>query len=408
MKGTLSVPPSKSETHRALILAARGVQPVRVEGPLAAQDTQSTREALADCGISIEEEGDSWLVTPKRLGPPNASIDCGNSGTTLRLMTAQAALMPATIELTGDESLRRRPNQPLLDALSHLGARIACDEGRAPITLRGPITGGEVRLPGGLSSQFASALMLALPFAEKDSVLTVEAPVRSRPYLDLTLAMAQQAGLSLVLSESSNGDLRVLIPGQQHLAQTRVMVGADWSSAALLMVAGLLSRGSIELTGLDLNSAQGDRRILDLIRLFGGQIDEREHLSVRADSLVSPGRIDVAQTPDLFPPLCALAACAEGQTLIQGSPGLRHKECDRIKAMAQGLNAAGIRCTERADGLMITGGQPKAAAFEAQGDHRIHMALCALALGADGPSTVDSAWSTIISYPGFHADLSQL
>ncbi len=408
MHGTLSVPPSKSETHRALVLAARSEAPIRIEGPLAAQDTQSTREALAHCGASIEEEASAWLVTPKRFGPPDHALDCGNSGTTLRLMTAQAALMPATIELTGDESLRRRPNQPLLDALSQLGARISCEQGRAPITLRGPIAGGEVRLPGGLSSQFASALMLALPFAERDSVLTVEAPVRSRPYLDLTLAMAQQAGLSLVLSESSGGDLRVLIPGQQHLAQTRINVGADWSSAALLMVAGLLSKGSVALTGLDLNSAQGDRRVLDLIRLFGGQIQEGEQLSVQADALVSPGRIDVAQTPDLFPPLCALAACAQGQTLIQGSPGLRHKECDRIAAMAQGLASAGIECAERADGLIITGGRPQGAAFKAHDDHRVHMALCALALGADGSSTVDGAWSTVISYPGFHHDLSQL
>ena len=410
LNGSVVVPPSKSETHRALVLAARSAEPVRVHGPLMAQDTQSTREAIEGFGASVEEEQGSWLVRSKRLGPPTRVIDCGNSGTTLRLMTAQAALMPATIELTGDESLRRRPNEPLLTALESLGVRIAADAGRAPITLKGPLIGGEVRLPGGLSSQFASALMLALPFAEQESVVTVESPVHSRPYLDLTLAMAQDAGLSMVLSESSQGDLRVLIPGQQQINSAQITVGADWSTAALLMVAALLSRGSVALKGLDQSSAQGDRRIADIIRIFGGKIEDlaADQLLVTAGDLVSPGRIDVGQTPDLFPPLCALAAVAKGQTLIQGSAGLRHKECDRIDAMAQGLRAAGIVCHERADGLLIEGGQPNPAELNAQGDHRIHMALCALALAADGPSTIDSAWSTIISYPNFHADLASL
>ena len=404
------VPPSKSETHRALVLAARSQEAVRVLGPLLAQDTQSTREAIAEFGASIDEEQGSWLVRSKRLGPPKRMIDCGNSGTTLRLMTAQAALLPATIELTGDESLRRRPNEPLLMALESLGVAIASDSGRAPITLKGPLNGGDVRLPGGLSSQFASALMLALPFAEQESVVTVESPIHSRPYLDLTLAMAQDAGLSLVLSESSQGDLRVVIPGQQRINTSQINIGADWSTAAILMVAALLSRGSLRLKGLDQSSAQGDRRIADIVRLFGGRIETLSGaiLQVEASDLVSPGRIDVGQTPDLFPPLCALAAVAKGQTLIQGSVGLRHKECDRIAAMAQGLRHAGIVCHERADALLIEGGQPQAAQFTAHGDHRIHMSLCALALAAEGTSTVDSAWSTMVSYPDFHSDLESL
>ena len=406
----LRVGPSKSETHRALVLAARSGSPVRVYNPLSAQDTHSTRDAVCALGAVVEEASDHWLVHAKRLGPPDRAMDCGNSGTTLRLMTAQAAMMPATIDLVGDSSLSRRPNQPLLDALRALGAEVESTQGRAPIRVRGPLRGGDVSLPGRLSSQFASALVLALPFAEFGSVVTVESPVHSRPYLDLTIAMAQQAGLSVVLSEFAGGDLQLAIPGQQSVSASSLTVGADWSTAALVMAAALLSGGSVRLVGLDPKSAQGDRRILDHLAGFGASITHHTDGSIElaGTELSSPGRIDVSQTPDLFPPLCAIAATAKGQTLLQGSSGLRHKECDRIAAMARGLRAAGIECKERSDALLITGGRPRAADYSAEGDHRVHMALCALALAADEPSTVDGAWSTVISYPGFHTDLGSL
>jgi 3-phosphoshikimate 1-carboxyvinyltransferase len=359
-------------------------------------------------GLGVEDAEDAWLVESGSWAPPHGMIDCGNSGSTLRFLCAQAALLPATVELTGDASLRKRPNAPLLAALKQLGAVVQADEGRAPITLRGPIKGGEVRLPGGLSSQFASALLLALPFAEGESVLTVESPVRSRPYLDLTLAMAQSAGLNVLLSEAGNGDLRLLIPGSQVLRCAQLVVGGDWSSAALLLVAVILSGGQIELQGLDVNSAQGDRRIVDILQSFGAVVEHGESLVVGASDLVSPGRVDVSQTPDLFPPLCAVAAYAQGTTVLEGSPGLRHKECDRIAAMSEALQAAGIDCRQRGDGLVIKGGQPEGAALRARGDHRVHMALVALALGAKGQSQIDSAWSTVVSYPNFHSDLLRL
>ena len=203
------------------MLAARSGSPVRVYNPLSAQDTHSTRDAVCALGAVVEEASDHWLVHAKRLGPPDRAMDCGNSGTTLRLMTAQAAMMPATIDLVGDSSLSRRPNQPLLDALRALGAEVESTQGRAPIRVRGPLRGGDVSLPGRLSSQFASALVLALPFAEFGSVVTVESPVHSRPYLDLTIAMAQQAGLSVVLSEFAGGDLQVAIPGQQSVSASK-------------------------------------------------------------------------------------------------------------------------------------------------------------------------------------------
>jgi 3-phosphoshikimate 1-carboxyvinyltransferase len=409
LSGKLSVPSSKSETHRALILAAHAREPLRIDAPLISQDTRSSFEALETFGAVIEDLDHRWVVDSRRFGPASSFIDCANSGSTLRLFTALAALLPASVEFRGDASLSRRPSGPLLEALVELGVRVDSRDGCLPIAIRGPLRGGKVKLPGGLSSQFASALLLALPFAEEDSQLLIEAPVRSRPYLDLTVAMAQSAGLSLLLSETTSGDLNILIPGQQSLQSAGIRIGGDWSSAALLLVSALLSGGRLELQGLDKRSAQGDRRIIDILRLFGASLTFEGYLKLEAHSgLVSPGRIDVSQTPDLFPPLCAVAACAQGETLLLGSPGLRHKECDRIAAMAAGLRAAGIVCSERGDGLLIKGAKPCAAQFQAQGDHRVHMSLAALALAADAPSRIDSAWSTVVSYPEFHADLQRL
>ena len=145
-----------------------------------------------------------------------------------------------------------------------------------------------------------------------------------------------------------------------------------------------------------------------MLTQFGAEIEVGPEVRVQSQRLVSPGRVDVSGTPDLFPPVCVLAACTEGTTTLLGSPGLRFKECDRIKAMAAALQVAGIACGERGDGLVIHGGTPKAGVYNSFGDHRVHMALVGLALAASEPSTINGAWSTAISYPNFHSDLEHL
>lgn len=455
----LHAPPSKSATHRLMLLAALSDQPCTLRRPLLGDDCRSTLSVLQALGARawLDADGDAHFAGFSPTQPAGA-LDCGNSGTTLRLMLGQAAFWPFTTTLTGDASLRRRPNGPLLDTLRSLGVQVQSQDGRAPIAVQGPprpapATGRKIALPGGLSSQYTSSLLLALAQAEGAATVRLSPPVASRPYLNLTVALAADFGLDIDMRAEGAG-LRFDLPGGQRprppvaAEQGPIAVEGDWSGAAFPMVAAALTGVELRLAGLRWASAQGDRAILLLLRAFGvdAGVDlddrsgdgepapanptERERpgtergpelgqrraepdararaepgdvVWVRGGALVSPGAIDVGEVPDLFPILCALAACARGTTRLHGSPGLRHKECDRIAAMAAGLTAMGVRCEELPDGLVVQGGRPHGADICCHEDHRIHMAFSVLGLVASGATAVDHPACVAVSYPDFHA-----
>ncbi|MHB1261645.1 MAG: 3-phosphoshikimate 1-carboxyvinyltransferase [Thermoplasmatota archaeon] len=405
--GRLHAPPSKSETHRAYLLAARSDEPCRVRSPLKSEDTQATLAALHDLGARLHLQDDDVQFLPAPMRVPKQALDCHNSGTTLRLLTATAATLAADVTLTGDDSLRRRPNGALLDALRALGATCRSDDGKAPLTIHGPIRAGAVTLASGSSSQAASALLLALPFVPGASAVHLEAPVASSPYVDVTLQVAAEFGLRF--AESSGNGRRFDIEGGQVPRASRFAVSGDWSSAAFPLVAAAITGGRITVTGTLASSKQGDRAIAEHLRSFGARTDVGDDsVTCEAGLLVSPGTIDVAATPDLFPILCVLAAFARGTTTFTGAAPLRHKESDRIAAMADGLSRMGLAVTQRPDGLAVTGGKPRGAVLSCADDHRIHMALAVASLGADGPSTLDGPASAAVSWPGFHKSMTGL
>lgn len=406
LQGTLRVPPSKSETHRAFLLAAQSDLPCTVRNPLHSDDTQATLANLHALGARLHLQDDGVQFLPAPLHAPRTVLDCRNSGTTLRLLTALAARLGQPVTLTGDDSLRRRPNQPLLDALTQLGAHCTSDGGRAPLTVRGPLRGGVLHLPPGTSSQYASALLLALSAAPGDSVLHLAAPVASAPYLAVTLAWADQFGLRTTVHEEAG--LRIDVPGRQQPRAATCTVAGDWSTAAFPLAAAALT-GDIIVTGLDPTSPQGDRAILDHLRSFGAKVQVTpDGARVTADSLASPGTIDVAATPDLFPILAVLAAASRGQTTFTGGASLRHKESDRIATMAAGLRQLGVAIEERPDGMTVTGGPLHGATVASQDDHRIHMAFAIAGLVAPGTTRIDGAASAAVSFPSFHADFVRL
>lgn len=405
VEGRLHAPPSKSETHRAYLLAARSDEPVRVRSPLKSEDTQATLAGLHDLGARLHLQDDDVQFLPAPLRVPKQALDCHNSGTTLRFLAATAATLAADVTLTGDDSLRRRPNGPLLDALRSLGATCRSDDGKAPLTVRGPLHAGAVTLPAGSSSQAASALLLTLPLLPGDSAVHLQAPVSSSPYVDVTLQVAAEFGLRI--DESAGNGRRFDIPGGQVPRATRFAVSGDWSSAAFPLTAAAITGGRVTVSGVLASSRQGDRAIAGHLRSFGAKVQDGEGaVTCEGAPLGSPGTIDVSATPDLFPVLCVLAAYARGTTTILGGPGLRHKESDRIAAMADGLARMGVGATVRPDGLTITGGRPRGATLACFDDHRIHMALAVAALAADGPSTLDGPSTAAVSWPGFHKALS--
>lgn len=398
VEGRLRAPPSKSHTHRAYILAALSGNG-SIQNPLESQDTQATLGCLESLGMLVGR-----FPTETRVGgtfrAPRVALRCGNSGTTLRLMTAVASLVPHPVTLDAEAGLRSRPMGPLLAALEQLGATTQSVQGVAPVTVKGPLRGGEAGLPANVSSQFVSALLLACPVAPEDSHIRLEGPIVSRPYIDLTLSQLCHHGV--VVGESDDA---FQIRGGQRVRQRPFSVPGDYSSAAFLLAAAAITRGRLTLENLLPEDPQGDRAILDFLRRFGARVSQdAASVTVEGSDLVAQD-VDVGQVPDLFPILCVLAACARGTSTLRGAPHLRAKESDRIRAMAVNLGRAGLEAKELPDGLRITGGIPKGITIQSFNDHRVAMALTVLALAARGASELPDEAVVAKSYPNFHNDL---
>jgi 3-phosphoshikimate 1-carboxyvinyltransferase len=399
--GTLRAPGSKSETHRAFLLAAQSDVPCRVRFPLRSEDTTATLACMRALGARLHLQDEDIQFLPSPLRVPAEPLDCANSGTTLRLLAATAARLARDVVLTGDASLRARPNDALLHALGTLGVTCISEGGKAPLTVRGPLHAGAVRLPPATSSQFASGLLLALPFVPGESRVALEPPVHSAPYLDVTLAAARHFGLRIEEEPQAGRAFRV--PGGQVPRAERVNVAGDWSSAAFPLVAAAITGGTATVTHLEPDSPQGDRAILGLLQRFGADAGQRDGAAtVDGGSLAAPGTVDVSATPDLFPILAVLAACSRGTTSFTGGASLRHKESDRIAAVAEGLERMGIAVRERPDGLDVTGGRLRGASVASLGDHRVHMAFAVAGLAAKGTTVVDDPACAAVSFPGFH------
>ena len=406
VRGSVRAPPSKSYTHRALLLAALSGGPCRVGRPLLSEDTEATLAGIEALGACVDRLKDGLRVECDALRVPSREIDARNSGTTLRLLTGVVALLPGAAVLTGDESLRRRPMGPLLEALRALGARARAlgPEGRPPVEVAGPMRGGRVALPGSVSSQFLSSLLLACPLAPEATDVHVTPPVVSEPYLEVTRYMVRRFGGAI-----EGGATDVHIPGGQRYAATDVEVPGDFSSAAFPLVAAALSGGDVTVTGLDASLPQGDRRIVDLLRSFGAAVLETpEGVRVRGGTLHAR-TVDLGATPDLFPVLAVLATQAEGESRFVNGAHLRLKESDRIESTVAFLRAMAADVQATPDGCVVRGPtQLRAAHVDSRGDHRILMAAAVAGLAAEGPGLVTDPESHRVSYPTFLEDFRAL
>ena len=402
--GTVQSSPSKSYTHRALLLGLLAQGTTRVRGPLMSEDPRATlRAAEMLGGAARHEDGDVVIESSGELRAPREVIDCMNSGTSLRLLSAIVALAEGESTLTGDASLRKRPMGPLVDALSSLGARIRTAEGgRAPLAIGGPMRGGRARLPGDVSSQFVSALLLAGAKTAEGITVDVVGELKSRPYVDITIEMMREFGARV-------DDVALHVPGQQTYAARDYTVPGDFSTAAFALAAGALA-GEVRVENLPAKSAQGDRAILDHLETLGAKVTRGERHATVCAAPLSGARIDLSDTPDLFPVLAAVAAHAAGETVFSGAAHLRFKESDRIHLMVENLRRCGVDAQEREDGAVIRGGAPVRAArgLVTEDDHRILMAMSVCALRAEGPLEVADAASYRVSYPRFVDDFHAL
>jgi 3-phosphoshikimate 1-carboxyvinyltransferase len=398
-----NVPGSKSITQRALLLAARSDIPCTIRGGLKSEDTDAMLNGLFNMGYGIMDDGETVQTRPAQAAEPEATIDCANSGTTLRFLMAQAALSPWTIRFDGDASLRARTVGPLAEALRSGGAKV--DGTKAPVRVTGSFAPGQYVVDGSASSQFTSSLLLALPFLPDSSTLQVTGNAVSRPYVDLTMRIMSEFGLGVAKETEPGGEALFVVDGDQTCRASSIVVAPDWSTAAFYLVAGGITGGAY-IPGLVTGTGQPDEAILHILSSFGLQVERAGHgVTVYPGPRTSPGKIELRDTPDLLPALAILAACSDGTTTFVGAAHARGKESDRIRAMVEGLARMGINAHPRPDGLSVSGGALHGAPIHAYGDHRVHMAFEVAGLAADGPVQVDGRHSVNVSHPGFHERL---
>ncbi len=407
IKGTVNAPPSKSYTHRAIAIAALSKK-ATVNNPLLSEDTKATIRASEAFGAVVEPKKDSLLIKGFDGKPkiPDNVIDVANSGTTLRIMTAVASLVNGATVLTGDASIRTRPNTPLLNALNDLGAEAFSTRGNgmAPIVVRGKMRGGRVYIDGSISSQFISALLIACPFAQNETKVMIKGELKSRPYVNITIDMLRDAGAKIDANEGANS---FTLPPEQEYNLKSYNVPGDFSSASYMMAAGALC-GEVTVKNL-FPSEQGDSALIDMLGKMGAQISwDKKKGEVKVSRSALKGiTVDVGKTPDLVPTLAVLGATAEGTMVIENAEHVRYKETDRLHAMTVELKKMGVDIREEKDKLVIKGGTMKGAVIHGWDDHRIVMALAVAGMAA-GETTIDSVESVSISYPRFFEELKKV
>ncbi|GHV57590.1 3-phosphoshikimate 1-carboxyvinyltransferase [Spirochaetia bacterium] len=442
--GTFRVPASKSHTIRRLLIAALADGVSEIEYPLDSLDARSCVAACRALGAEITEHrsadpqcanppdergeklagytvrGIGFGVNGGKLKAPARPIDVGNSGTTLFLALAVAALGSSPIEFDGDEQIRRRSAAPLLEALTGLGIRTESKngDGCAPISIRGPWKGGRVSLPCP-TSQYLSAILLAAPLAPAGTVTEIDVPLlNERPYIEMTLSYLDAQNIHY---ETDDNFSHFRISGGASYKSTKGPVPGDFSSAAFPGAAAIIGGGPVTLLGLDPNDPQGDKAIFDMLKKMGASVKWEKvesagsarpewKLTVSRSGPLKGGEFDLNDTPDLLPIMAVLGCYAEGTTALVNVAHARIKETDRIAAMASVLGKLGADIQERPDGIIIYGNSNTAAAqrcalhggtVDGHGDHRVVMALAAAALGASGPVEITGAESAAVTYPGF-------
>lgn len=420
VSGSARAPPSKSYTHRALLAAGYG-DGATVQNPLVSADTRATAQAVEALGGSVTETEQSIVVEGFDGDPavPDGVINCYNSGTTIRLTTAAASLATGMTVLTGDQSLRSRPQGPLLEALEGLGARADStrQNGQAPLVVEGSIPGGEITIPGDISSQYVTALLMAGAVTETGIDITLSTQLKSAPYVDITLELLEAFGVeaSPVDADSASGASGFVVPGGQQYrpAEGTYDVPGDFSSISYLLAAGAVA-GDDE--GLLIEgakpSAQGDDSIVDILERMGAEItwDRDAGEIVVEGSSLSGTEVSVADTPDLLPTIAVLGAVADGDTQIRDCEHVRYKETDRVAAMATALRRLGAPVTEMENTLTVHGGDSElvGAEVDGRGDHRLVMALTVAGLAAEDTTTILGAEHVDVSFPGFFDVFSEI
>jgi 3-phosphoshikimate 1-carboxyvinyltransferase len=397
-----TAPPSKSYTHRALIAGALAGGETVLRSPLISDDTRRTLAALRALGVPITGDGDPLRIhgSGGRLLSGNpVTLDLGDSGTSLRLLTSVALLASREVTLDGSPRMRERPVGPLADALMVLGGQVRYRgrPGFPPLTIRGEFRGGTVTVDGSISSQFASSLLLAGPCGKEDLLLLIDPPPVSASYLDITADLMHTFGVQV----ERKGSRFFRVPAGKGYRGREYRVEGDYSSASYLLALAAVAGGRVTVEGLSPRSVQGDRMFLPILASMGCTVHTGEtSVTVERTGPLHGVEAEMSAAPDTVMTVCAVAPFADSPTTLAGTGHLQYKESDRVRVMAERIRSLGGKVEVEEDRIRILPASLHGGTIDPAGDHRIAMALAVTGLGTGGV-TVEHAETVGKSFPGF-------
>lgn len=397
LSGKISLPASKSVTHRLLVMAALSGKPCTIRNLLLSNDTEITLNGLTQLGYRFRRTSGAIVFSGEQRTPAQSvEIWLGDSGTSARFLTAVAALQPFEVHLDGSLRLRQRPMGELLYALGNLGAEITPQKNALPVTMSGgQLTASQVEIDVSQTSQFLSALLLIAPALPEGLKITCRGEMVSRSYVDLTVELMKQAGVSVATLPGE-----FIVPAQSSYRLKDVTVEADWSAAAYFLTGAALSGGQIEISDISIKSAQGDRQILDILQAAGASVEiQNQTVLVRGNGLQAVDW-DMNSCPDLVPTVAVLALFAPGTSHLRHLAHLRFKESDRIAAVLENIKRLNGKAFLQGDDLVIEPAKLKPAVLNSFNDHRIAMSFALTGLRLPGVA-IENPGCVSKSFPGF-------
>ena len=403
LNGKITCPPNKSYTHRAIFLAALSDGKSIVKKILHSNDTIATISACRGFGVEVEEVENNVTIKNK-IGEivQSSMINAENSGTTIRIAIAIAALSGGNTTLTGDDSLKKRPMQPILDALETMGVKTESDEGRPPIHINGKIQGKEISINGDISSQFISALLIIAPRLPDGLIINVEGKLVSKPYVDLTIAIMKKFGVEVKIEE----EYKRYVVSHQIYKPTTFSIPSDFSNLALLLAANVLLGDGLDIEISLGDMPQGDEVIVDILEKLGVNVTlEDDIITTESPISLKGGKFDLSDTPDLLPAIAILALKSEKPIEMFNVKHARYKETDRIAIISRELKKIGLNVEEKDDGMILKkSSELIPAELNSENDHRLFMAFSIAGMFI-GECTVSDPDAVKVSYPEFISDL---
>jgi 3-phosphoshikimate 1-carboxyvinyltransferase len=398
VSGTIAAPPSKSIAQRAIALALLVKGESIIENAGNSDDVLAAIHVCRALGAKITEHNDKLTITGG-IKNPSTALNCGESGLGIRMFSPIVASLDCPVTLTGSGTLTQRPMVIVEEAIKAMGAKCSTTSGFMPITVEGPLVGGEAKVDGSLSSQVLTGMLMAAPLAKSDVIISVS-NLQSKPYIDITVETMKAFGVDV---ENDSYEVFRVKSGQIY-QPTQIMVEGDWSGAAFMLVAGAIA-GSVKVESLNPMSKQADRAIIQALIWAGASVSVQDKFIEVGNNELNSFHFDASHCPDLFPPLVALAAHCKGETRILGVSRLRAKESNRGETLQQEFGKLGISIKIEGDLMTVSGGTVNGGKVQSHGDHRIAMACAVAALAGNGEIEIEKAEAVGKSYPVFFEDL---